>query len=209
MAVQGVVVQLLDGTNVIGTSTPVSIAAGGTTNVSVAWNTKGVTGARAITAVVDPANTVAESNEADNRLTRTITVKGNKVTNGSFEAGSTQPDSWTSNGATYDTSGEHASDGSDAIGLRPLGSITSAAIPVEAGATYQLAATSVSGAAPKVSVSYLNAAGKVVGAVSSLSSGLTGSLTVPSGATDLKITLAAPSNLLSGQTAWVDDIWLW
>ena len=60
-----------------------------------------------------------------------------------------------------------------------------------------------------MSVSYLDAAGKVVGAVSSLASGLTGSLTVPGGATQLKITLAAPSNLLNGHTIWVDDIWLW
>jgi hypothetical protein len=208
-AASGVVVQLLDGSAVIGTSAPVSLAAGATTSVSVPWSTAGTKGDRSITAVVDPGNTVVESNEADNRLTRTVTVKGNKVTNGSFEAGSAQPDSWTSSGATYDTSGAHATDGSDAIGLQPLSSITSAAIPVQAGATYQLAVASVSGAAPKVSVSYLDAAGKVMGAATTLTSGLTGSLSVPAGATQLKVTLAAPSTLLRGQTLWVDDVWLW
>ena len=77
--------QFLDGATVIGTAAPVSVPAGGTTNVSIAWDTAGIKGTRSITAVVDPANTVAESNEADNRLARTMTVKGNKVTNGSFE----------------------------------------------------------------------------------------------------------------------------
>jgi len=208
VAAQGVAVQLLDGGTVIGTSAPVTVPAGETTNVSVAWSTTGIKGDRSITAVVDPANTVAESNEADNRLARTITVKGNKVTNGSFESGSTQPDSWTSNGATYDTSGAHSSDGTDAIGLKPLGSITSSAIPVQAGATYQLAATAVTGGTPRLSLSYLDAAGKAVGAVTLLTSGLTGSLTVPAGATQLKITLTAPINPFGSQTIWVDDIWL-
>jgi hypothetical protein len=76
---QGVVVQLLDGGTVIATTAPVSVAAGGSTNVSVAWATSGVKGERTITAVVDPGNAIAESDETDNRLTRTIAIRGTKV----------------------------------------------------------------------------------------------------------------------------------
>jgi hypothetical protein len=85
VAAQGVVVRFLDGASVVGTSAPVSVPAGATTDVSVVWNITGLKGDRSITAVVDPANTVAESDEADNRLTRIVTVKGTKVTNGSLQ----------------------------------------------------------------------------------------------------------------------------
>ncbi|HEX8305649.1 MAG TPA: CARDB domain-containing protein [Jatrophihabitans sp.] len=205
-----VVVQFLDGTTPVGTSAPVNVGPGATVDVSVRWNTTAVKGDRSITAVVDPANAIAESNESDNRLTRTITVKGNKVTNGSFESGTAQPTSWTSTGTLYDTSGAHASDGTDAVGLSSkVASVTSAAIPVQAGQTYQFAATLVSGTVPSVSVEYLDAGGNLLRSVEPVLSGLTGSFAAASGATQLKITLAAPTTLGAGQVIWLDDVWVW
>ena len=96
----GVVVRFRDGDAVIGTSAPVSIPAGGETTVSVRWDTRALKGDHVVTAVVDPANAVAESDESDNRLARTISVRGNKVTNGSFEQSSSgsSPDAWSGAG---------------------------------------------------------------------------------------------------------------
>lgn len=219
-----VVVRFTDGGTVIGTSAPVDIAAGATTSVSVDWDTRGVKGDRIVTATVDPANAIAESNEADNAITRLIKVRGNKVTNGSYEesADRTHPDGWSTGGARYDSSGTHASDGTDAIGL-PGGlltaaSVTSAPIPVDGGATYSFAGSVVSGKAPAVSVTFLDATGAAVGSVVKPATTLfdeagtdvaTGKLTVPAGATQVRLTLAAPTSLTGGETTWLDDVWLW
>lgn len=217
-----VVVAFTDGGAAIGTSAPVAIAAGQTTTVNVSWNTAGIHGDRQVKATVDPADAIAETSETDNALTRTITVKGNKVTNGSFEesASGTQPDSWTSQGATYDTSGAHASDGTDAIGL-PGGLltpalVTTAPIPVQAGQQYTFATLVVSGAKPLVSATYLDQSGAVLGTATTLatsvldSTGLTtATLTPPVGASQVKLKLTAPPTSVSGQTTWLDDVWLW
>ncbi len=222
VAASGVLVEFRDGTDLVGTSAAVDLAAGATKTVTLSWDTKSVKGDRMISAVVDPTNTVVESDETDNTITRTITVRGNKVTNGSFEqsAGGAQPDGWTSSGATYDTSGAHSTDGSDSIGLAggrvTPASITSSAIQVVAGKTYQLA-SDVSGAAglPVVSVSYLDGAGapvkvsSIVTGLDSQTGSLTGQLTVPAGASQLRLTFAAPSTLQKGKTLWLDDVWLW
>ncbi|HSE09091.1 MAG TPA: CARDB domain-containing protein [Nocardioidaceae bacterium] len=212
-----VVVRFLDGDSVIATSEPVDLAAGGTKAVTVTWDTRGVKGDRTVKAVVDPADTVAESDETDNTLVRTITVRGNKVTNGSFEQSSGgSPDGWIGGqGTSYDTSGAHATDGEGAVGLEGgllNGSWTSAPISVSPGERYDLS-MSVDGPAPAVSVSFLDPAGSVVGTatlpVTTLTGELTGTVTVPAGVSALKIAIAAAPTLSAGKTTWVDDVWLW
>ena len=214
----GVVVRFTDGGRLIATSAALDVPAGQSRTVTVTWDTRQVKGDRQVTAAVDPDDTVAESAEDDNTLTRTITVRGNKVTNGSFEesANGTAPDAWSSgSGATYDTTGAHATDGRSAVGLKGglVGPAwTSAPVPVTAGETYDLA-MSFAGVAPSVSVSFVDRLGGVVSTVmvspSVLTDQLTGKVSVPAGATSLRIGLAAPPTLKLGQTTWVDDVWLW
>lgn len=214
----GVVVRFRDGSTVIGTSAPVSIAAGADTTVSVTWDTRSLKGDHLVTAVADPADVVAESDESDNELARTVTVRGNKVTNGSFEQSSSgsSPDAWSGgSGTTYDTSGTHSTDGTDAVGLKGglLGATwTSAPIPVTAGERYDLA-MSFAGVAPSVSVAFLDKTGALLSTVpltpSLLTDALGARVDVPAGATALKIGVAKAPTLQSGQTTWVDDVWLW
>ncbi|MFW5474029.1 CARDB domain-containing protein [Knoellia sp. CPCC 206450] len=238
-AAAGVVVELFDGSTSLGRTAPVDLAAGASTTVTKVWDTKGVQGDRALRAVVDPANAVKESNEADNSLSRTVTIRGNRVVNGSYEASTsgTSPDAWTSSGSTtYDGTGAHATDGQKAVGLTgglTGGSWSSAPVDVAAGSTYSLA-MSATGGAPAVSATFLDGAGKVVSkiasvdlvvskidesvskideSVSKISGGavskISGSLSVPAGASRVVLTTKAPATLPAGSTLWLDDVWVW
>jgi len=70
-----VVVRFRDGSTTIATSAPIAtLARGGSAQVSVTWNTRSIHGNRVISAIVDPDNTVAESNESNNTVQRTITI---------------------------------------------------------------------------------------------------------------------------------------
>jgi hypothetical protein len=183
---------------------------------------------------------IPESDESNNAATRTVTIKGNKVTNGSFEQSGTgtSPDGWTGGpGTQYDNSGAWSTDGLSALGLKggALGAtVESSPIPVAAGQAYDLALMSAGGA-PAVAATYLDAAGQVVSkiavptvvskisetgvskiaasGVSKISttgvSKITGQLTAPAGATQVRLSLAAPSTLPLGSAVWADDIWLW
>jgi hypothetical protein len=70
-----VVVRFLEGTNVIGNSAPISLAKGATAQVSITWPTTSAKGSHLITAIVDPNNVIAESNETNNKAQKTITFK--------------------------------------------------------------------------------------------------------------------------------------
>lgn len=226
----GVVVEFRDGDTLLGRTAPTSVAGGATQDVSLIWDSRGVKGDRVITAVVDPDGSIPESNESNNELARTITVRGNKVTNGSFEQSSTgsAPDGWTGtgSGASYNQTGEHSTDGTDAVGItRSLttdGTWSSDAIKVTAGESYSLAMNMKPAATdlvPQLNVTYLDSTGSIVGAPLTITTdGATtakplaiGRLTVPTGVSQLRLTLgtATPSTLASPQTAWVDDIWMW
>lgn len=237
-AASGVVVELFDGATSLGRTAPVDLAAGASTTVTKVWDTKGVQGDRVLRAVVDPGNTVKESDEGDNSLSRTVTIRGNRVVNGSYEASATgtAPDSWTSSGSTaYDTSGAHATDGGAAVGLTgglTGGSWSSAPVDVVAGSTHSLAMSAVGGA-PAVSATFLDSTGKVVSKIASVDvvvskidesvskidesvskiggavSKISGSLTVPAGASRVVLTTTAPATLPAGSTLWLDDVWVW
>ncbi|MFL6674556.1 MAG: CARDB domain-containing protein [Massilia sp.] len=70
-----VVVRFMQGTTVLGDSTAVTLDKGATTQVSLTWPTTNARGSHLITAVVDPANAISESNEANNKAMSTITFK--------------------------------------------------------------------------------------------------------------------------------------
>lgn len=239
-AANGVVAEVFDGTTSLGRTSSVDLAAGAAGDVSLNWDTKGVKGDRVLTVRVDPANVIAESNESNNEAKRTVTIRGNKVTNGSFEQSTSgsAPDGWTGGtGTEYERTGVWSTDGLAAVGLR--GGVLGAAwesspVAVTAGETYQLALMSA-GEAPGVTATYLDAAGKVVSkitvdtVVSKISesgvskiatsgvskitstgvSKITGQLTVPAGATQVRLSLTAPTSLSLGSTTWADDVWLW
>ncbi|MEO5711713.1 MAG: CARDB domain-containing protein [Nocardioidaceae bacterium] len=64
---------VLDNGRQVGSVTAASLAPGASKTVAVSWkSTKGV---RTVTASVDPRNLISESNEADNKLQRTVTAK--------------------------------------------------------------------------------------------------------------------------------------
>jgi hypothetical protein len=70
-AVSGVSTQVLDGSKQVGLTAPVDLAAGASKTLTVVWKPTG-TRSHTVTAVADPQNTVAESDESDNKLQRTI-----------------------------------------------------------------------------------------------------------------------------------------
>lgn len=228
-----VVVEFRDGDTVLGRSGPVTTKANASKDVSFIWDTRGVKGDHVITAVVDPGNVILESDEANNSMARIVTVRGNKVANGSFESTSdgTRPEGWTggSSGTSYDASGSHASDGQAAVGTTGLGvltgrpSWTSAPIDVTPGTTYDLAMTMASegsSSSPGMSVSYLDSTGAVLGTVTGIATTLTrdaparqvtGRITVPAGVSKVRLTLTgfALTDSAPGGTVWFDDIWMW
>lgn len=231
-AASGVVVEFRDGQTVLGRSAPVAVPASGSVPVSFSWNTHGVNGDHAITAVVDPDGAIPESDETNNSISRTITIRGNNVTNGSFENSVTgaSPDGWTDSGATsYDTTGDHASHGSDAVGATGTGATlgtatwTSAPIAVSPGQTYDLAmavSTVDASSAPSLAVSWLDSAGTALGQVTQITTALTGDspvtqvtgrITAPEGVSKARLTLNgfALNDLTPAGTVWFDDIWMW
>ena len=152
------------------------------------WNTKGIKGDRTVAVTADPANAIAESDEANNTASRTVTVKGNRVQNGDFQSSTNgAPDSWSSSGSTsYD--GNSAKAG-------PGGSWTSAPIAVEPGRTYGLA---------------VDAAGRRRGRAAALrsrlivtSTPLAAALVPAAGVTQVRIRLEG----VTGAT--FDNVWLW
>ena len=72
-AATGVVTRFLNGNTLIGNSTPITLAPGTSQRVVVTWS-KVSKGTYTVTAVVDPSNTVAESNESDNKSQATVSV---------------------------------------------------------------------------------------------------------------------------------------
>ena len=189
-----------------------SLAPGQAADVSILIQTQGHPGTHTLTVTADPTNAIHESDETNNAGTATFYVKGNKVTNSSFEqtatTAPTRPAGWTPSGsnAIWDTTGSHASDGVAAAGVvtgmlpGQAGSWTSDAIAVTAGAAYDVTATVSSGgtaATPRVVVSALDAAGVVTTPLLALTqlvpagaaSALVGQVTIPAGVTAVVIEL--------------------
>lgn len=70
---------LLNGSTVLGVIDTPALAPGGSTGVTIQWDTRGAKGDFTISVTADDANAVSESNESNNSATATVTLKGGKV----------------------------------------------------------------------------------------------------------------------------------
>jgi len=189
----------LDGAPLGSTQTIASIAAGGTGTASVTWDTKGQNGDHTLAATVDPADAIAESDESNNSVSRTVTVKGNKVQNPDFEqsADGAKPDHWTSSGQTS----YGASDGDHDASAGPGGAWTSDPIEVTPGQKLGFSVAST-GAVGTIAIEQIGTGGAVLSTVAMVAGD---TLTVASGVTAVRVRLAGG---LLGTTTF-DDVGLW
>ena len=157
--------------------------------------------------IVDPLNAIAEVRKDNNRAWRTVTIRGNRVRNGSFEetdAGG-RPTGWTGSGNTASSSDPAtATDGTRSVRVsQPGGTWTSAPISVTDSETLSLSVDTTAvgtSSRPGLGVNLLGATGAVTSALA-IATGpagtLAGTLTVPAGIAQISVTLSgfAPTDL--------------
>jgi len=226
--------ELDDGT-ILGVVKTPAITSGSSVDVSVSWDTRGINGERVITATADVNDAADEADEANNTGDLTVTVRGNKVQNSSFEdpnADGDAPAAWTSEDTAAGTTSweEGGTDGDRSIAITGTGANavlagvptwTSDAIAVSAGEILTLSArVQVEGAssAPSIGVAYLGPAGNVLSTVAVLSAPLRTdgfelieeSLTVPAGVAEVRVILAgfAPTDIRTRGVVTFDEIGL-
>jgi PKD repeat protein len=225
---------LLDGTQVLGLVDTPALAAGASAEVSVLWDTRNTKGTHQVKATADKPAAIAEKDEANNAATLTVSIKGNKVTNGSFEQANSSgngPEGWTassgSSGTTsWSDSGTGGSKGASATGsggsaATSSPSWTSAPIAVVPGETldFTAAVSSLGSSSPATAgLVFVGALGTVLDAVTVLTApvGVSGfqtlenAVTVPVGAVQARIVLRgfSPTDLATRGTVTFDDIGL-
>ncbi|MEA2663011.1 MAG: hypothetical protein QOH08_2583, partial [Chloroflexota bacterium] len=174
-----------------------SIAAGAGGTASVVWNTKGLKGQHTIAVAADPANTIRELSETNNTASTTVTVRGNRIQNASFEdsANGTQPDHWSSSGDTRYQQG--GTDGSRSVSAGPAGTWTSDPVAVTPGTSYGLTVDTTGGT---IVVEQLSALGTVLATTQ-----LLGSFTTGANVAQVRVKLVGG---LSG-TSTFDNVRLW
>jgi hypothetical protein len=210
-----------------------SIPAGGSATVSVLWDTRNTNGTRTIRVTADSSGALDEWNELNNVSTLTVTVQGNKVTNGDFEqqTAAGTPESWSgeSTGAgTASSTSSGGTDGSHGAQMRgnggnaaASGSPTwkSAPFSVQAGEVFDVTAavkTDGLSSAPSLSLLYLGAAGQVLDTVKVLTAPLQTdgfrvleqSVTIPPLVAEVRVVLTgfAPTDLATRGTVTFDDV---
>jgi minor extracellular serine protease Vpr len=226
---------VLDDTTALGTVETPAIPAGESATVSVEWDTRGLNGEHVIRATADSALAVAETDETNNAATLTVTVRGNRVENGSFEQASDDgigPESWEGSDTAAGTAGwsgggSHGersvtftgSGGNAALEGSPTW--TSAPTTVKAGETLTVtAAVSAEGASSTASLSltYLGAGGELLQTLTVLTAPLTTdgfetleeTVIVPTGVTEVRVVLTgfAATDLATSGTVTFDDVGL-
>lgn len=196
-------------------------ANGGTATATLAVNVRHQQGDHTVTVVVDPTNAITELREDNNSASKTVTVRGNRVRNGSFEQtnASGQPTDWTASGnTTANSDPATASDGTRSVSVTGNGtsggSWTSAPISVSPGETLSLS-VDVTGAggtsAPRLGVNLLGATGAVTSTLAIATGAvgpLAGTLTVPAGVAQISVTLSgfAPTDLSPTGTVTFDNV---
>ncbi len=226
---------LLDGSTVLGLVDTPLIPQGGSTEVSISWDTRGVKGEHTIRVIADRTGLVIESNETNNAATLTITIKGNKVQNGSFEqtneAGSA-PANWSGSntGAGTATWSDGGSDGAKSASMSGNGgnvilagspTWTSDPIAVTAGETLSLVASVHSTGASSAAAAgliYLGPLGQVLDTVTLLTAPLTTAgfatleetVTIPAGVAQVRVVLTgfAPTDTSTLGTVTFDEVGL-
>lgn len=214
-----------------------AVPAGGSVEVELMWDTRGVKDAHEIGVTADFDGAVAESDEANNGATLQVTVRGNKVENGSFEQQTSDgagPEGWTAGPTSAGTTGyssDGGTDGSSAVtisGTRKsvlLGGIptwTSDPIAVTAGEVLELqvsVSTDRVSSAPGIGLAYLGAAGEVLETVRLLEvplvtdgfTTLQQTVTLPPGVSAVRIVLFgfAAGDLRTTGTVTFDDVGLY
>jgi hypothetical protein len=222
---------LLDDTSVLGQVDTPAIPAGGSVNVSIAWDTRGLNGTHTIRVTADKTGLIAESNESNNAGLFTATIQGNKVKNGSFEQSSgSSPEGWSgsSTGAGNASWSDGGSDGSKSASTSGNGgnaatsgspSWTSDPIAVTAGEvlTLRVSVQSVSASsAATAGLAYLGAAGNVLSTVNLITAPLTTkgfavvqqTVTIPAGVTQVRVKLTgfAPTDSRTSGMVTFDDV---
>jgi serine protease AprX len=227
---------LLDGATVLGLVDTGSLAPGASRDVSVTWNTRNVSnGDHQLTATADRNGQVAESAENNNTHSGTVTIRGNKVRNSSFEQDANAdgaPDHWSSQ-STNAGSAQPAQGGSDgatsaqttgnggSVALYGSPSWTSAPIAVTPGAVMDLEVSlrSAGLSSPaSAGLTYLGPLGNVIGSATLLVAPLSSSafttiersVTVPTGVAQVRVVLNgfSPGDLATGGTTSFDDVGL-
>lgn len=226
---------LLDGATVLGTVDAPAIPAGGTATVSMQWRTAGVRGEHIIRVGADKTNTVAEGNETNSAATLTVNVKGNKVSNGSFEQSNpsgTGPAGWSGSNTSAGNAFWSAlgSDGARSVSISGNGGNallagaprwTSDSIAVTPGEVLSLVVSARSDGASSpatVGLVYLGASGNVLGTSTMLSvprttggfAPLAQLITIPAGVAQVRVVLAgfAPTDAATAGTVTFDEVGL-
>jgi hypothetical protein len=227
---------LLDGTMVLGLVDTATVAAGGSTQVSVQWDTRDTKGEHTIKVTADKGTAVTESEEGNNSATLTVTVQGNRVKNGSFQqenAAGTGPASWsgsdTDAGTTsWSDEGIDGSKGASAHGTGGNAALagsptwTSEPVVVSAGGSLTLVVSVNSrdaSSAPSAGHAYLGAAGNVLETVTLVTAPLTTigfetferTVDIPAGVVEVRVVLNAfaPTDIGAFGSVTFDNIGLY
>jgi hypothetical protein len=212
-----------------------SLAAGESVQVSVEWDTRGLNGEHVIRVTADVHDEVVEEEEENNSATLTVTIRGNRVENGSFEqanADGSGPEGWTGQStgagtASWSDGGSHGERSVTITGtgasvvLHGMPSWASDPISVSPGEVLTLSVSlRVEGAssAPSVALAYLGPAGELLETVSVLTGPLAtdgfelleDTITVPAGVTEVRVVLLAFSlaDLRTAGSVVFDDVGL-
>jgi hypothetical protein len=226
---------LLDGTTALGLVDTRALAAGESVTVSVSLDTRGMEGEHTVSATADKLDVADESSETNNGGELTFTVKGNKVSNPSFEqsnAEGTQPASWSASSTEAGTTSwsDGGSDGSKSASITGTGGSavlggpptwTSDPIAVTASETLVLVLsvrTDGLSSAPSAGLAFLGAAGQVLDTVKLITAPLTTagfetlerSVTIPAGVARVQVVLTgfAPTDAATAGTVTFDDVGL-
>ncbi len=226
---------LLDGATVLGLVNTPAIPVGGSAEVSVDWDTRGVKDQHEIKVTADESAQVTESNEANNAAILTVTVRGNKVQNSSFEQANEDgsgPANWTESDTGAGTAewSDGGSDGAKSASMNGNGgnaalagspTWTSDAIAVTAGETLTLVVNVTSSSASSAAtagLTYLGAAGEVLETVTLLTAPLTtdgfttleSAVTIPTGVAEVRVVLTgfAPTDLATAGSISFDEVGL-
>jgi hypothetical protein len=226
---------VLDGTTLLGLVDTRALGAGDSVTVSVLLDTRGMQGEHTVRATADKLDAADESSETNNGGQLTFTVKGNKVSNPSFEqsnADGTQPASWSAASTEAGTASwsDGGSDGSKSVSITGTGGSallggpptwTSDPIAVTAGETLDLVVsvrTNGLSSAPSAGLAFLGAAGQVLETVKAVTAPLTTagfetleqSVTIPAGVASVRLVLTgfAPTDAATAGTVTFDDVGL-
>ncbi|MGH2455434.1 MAG: PKD domain-containing protein, partial [Candidatus Limnocylindria bacterium] len=213
------------------------IPAGGSVQVDLDWDTRGVKDEHVIGAAADAGGALAESNEGNNTATLDVRVRGNKVENGDFQqanASGDGPEAWTGSdtgAGTTNWSQDEGSDGSYAATITASGGSallagiptwTSDPIAVTAGELLELrvdVSTSGMSSSPGVGLAYLGAAGQLLDTVRliqvPLATGgfttLEKAVTLPPGVSQVRVVLFGfgPTDTATAGSVTFDEVGLY